>query len=153
MKKSIIYLIVSSLILICLIIYAIPKFSLAMYDESKVLKENTESDITYNDKINIYLFWGDGCPHCKALAKFLGTLSSKYTNYNLYTFEVWHNNDNVDLMNRMATSFNEKAEGVPYLIIGDKTFIGYSEDDNSAIKQAILDAYNSKYDAYQAMIK
>ena len=28
--------------------------------------KNTETDIkSSKDKLNIYIFWGDGCPHCK----------------------------------------------------------------------------------------
>lgn len=151
MKRSIIYLIISGLILIGLIIYSIPTFSFYLFDESKVLKENIETDILSNDKINVYLFWGKGCPHCKELAIFLHSLNSKYTNYNLYTFEVWHNNDNVELMSRFGTYFNESPEGVPYLIIGDKTFVGYSKEDNKDIEEAILNTYNSKFDAYDKM--
>jgi len=40
--------------------------------------KNTEADIKpSSDKLNIYVFWGDGCPHCKHLASFFGEKKSE----------------------------------------------------------------------------
>ena len=64
----------------------------------------TESDIkNSSDKVNIYIFWGDGCPHCKHLAEFFNEHRSEVEKMtNLYTLEVWKNSDNLTLMKNFS---------------------------------------------------
>ena len=47
-------------------------------------------------------------------------------------------------MSDVAKYFGEEVGGVPYIIIGEKTFSGYSERSNDAILKAILDAANDE---------
>ena len=44
--------------------------------------------------INIYLFHGQECPHCEEEREFLDTYLKKHTNVHLYSYEVWHDEDN-----------------------------------------------------------
>ena len=44
------------------------------------------------DDINIYFFWGNGCPHCEKEKIFLEKIKNKYSNVVVYDFEVWKNN-------------------------------------------------------------
>ena len=68
------------------------------------LVEQTASDIKYDkEKINVYFFWGKGCPHCEELITFLDSLSKEYDSYfDLYTLEVWYNEENNELMNKLV---------------------------------------------------
>lgn len=124
--------------------------------EVDLLKNMKASDITFDkDKINIYLFWGSGCPHCKELALFLKSLDQKYKDcYNLYTFEIWYNPDNEKLMNQFSDFINKKISGVPFLIIGEEIFTGYKTNNNEKIKEAIETQYNREvhYDIYKEII-
>ena len=116
----------------------------------------TESDIkSSEDKVNIYIFWGDGCPHCKHLAEFFNQHRSEVEKMaNLYTLEVWKNSDNLTLMKNFGKFLGETPKGVPYFIIGNKTFSGYSESDTKTQKQ-ILESIktesqkSTKTDKYQ----
>ena len=58
------------------------------------------SDIQFDDdKINFYVFWGDGCIHCEHLFAYLDEIWSDYSQYfNLYAFEIWSNEDNDKVM-------------------------------------------------------
>ena len=48
----------------------------------KINRNSTLSDITFqNDKINLYFFWGDGCPHCEELFSFLESIQNEYGKY------------------------------------------------------------------------
>ena len=38
---------------------------------------------------------------------------------NLYTYEVWENQENAEIMNRFVAALGEEAKGVPYTVIGD----------------------------------
>ena len=106
----------------------------------------TESDIkNSNDKVNIYIFWGDGCPHCKHLAEFFNEHKSEVEKMaNLYTFEVWKNSDNLTFMKNLGKFLGETPKGVPYFIIGNKTFSGYSESDTKT-KNQILETIKTEF--------
>lgn len=105
---------------------------------------NHESDIDLSsNKPNIYIFWGDGCPHCKALAKFISKLPAETKDkVNVYSFEVWSDKDNKAFMKKFGKYLGEDVSGVPFMVIGDKIFDGYSSGDTKTDQQ-ILDAINT----------
>jgi len=105
---------------------------------------NHESDIDLgSNKSNIYIFWGDGCPHCKALAKFISKLPAETKDkVNIYSFEVWGDKDNKTLMKNFGKYLGQDVRGVPFMVIGDKIFDGYSSGDTKTDQQ-ILDAINT----------
>ena len=119
--------------------------------EEGILKNNNVNDIKQNNKINIYIFWGYGCPHCSALGKYIETINDDYNKYyNLYTFEVWHNEDNAKLMQLFAKIMDKEADGVPFMIIGKTVFTGYTESYNDQITAAIKKEYKNTthYDVF-----
>lgn len=77
--------------------------------------------------LNIYLFWGNGCPHCAAEKEFLAEELPKYPSVKLNLYEIYYNQDNVELLQKVASSLDLNVNSVPFLIIGDKEFIGYSD--------------------------
>jgi thiol-disulfide isomerase/thioredoxin len=88
--------------------------------------------------INAYLFWGDGCPHCAKEKVYLSEVVADYPSLKLSTFEIYHSQDNVALMQNVAKKLDVNASGVPFLVIGDKSFVGYSEGvTDSEIKEQI----------------
>ena len=105
---------------------------------------NHESDIDLSsNKPNIYIFWGDGCPHCKALAKFISKLPAETKDkVNIYSFEVWGDKDNKTFMKNFGKFLGQDVSGVPFIVIGDKIFDGYSSGDTKTDQQ-ILDAINT----------
>ena len=99
-------------------------------------------------KANVYLFRGEGCPHCEeAIEWFDNTLSedeeySKY--YELVQYEVWYDEDNATLMDNVAKALGTEANGVPFIVIGDKYFSGFSASQSpDQIKAAIKAEYES----------
>ncbi len=105
---------------------------------------NHESDINLgSNKPNIYIFWGDGCPHCRALAKFISKLPAETKDkVNIYSFEVWSDKDNKSFMKKFGKYLGQDVSGVPFMVIGDKIFDGYSSGDTKTDQQ-ILDAINA----------
>lgn len=149
MKKKIVVLIT-----VILSISIVVLISNNMKDNKEIkLTDMTENNISYSkEKINIYLFYGEGCPHCEELKNYLNSLDNKEKSYfNIYTFEVWNNSTNQQFMKDSAKSLNKEVSGVPFLIIGNKTFEGYSESMNIKIKKAIETEYklNGKNDYYK----
>ncbi|MDD2495757.1 MAG: hypothetical protein PHE29_11270, partial [Tissierellia bacterium] len=86
------------------------------------LKSNAEEST-----VNMYLFYRDGCPHCADLEVALEEIKSKYPNLKVYRYEVGISFKNSTLMGKASNLLDANATGVPFTIIGTKTFIGYSE--------------------------
>ena len=85
------------LITVILSISIVVLISNNMKDNKEIkLTDMTENNISYSkEKINIYLFYGEGCPHCEELKNYLNSLDNKEKSYfDIYTFEVWNNNKN-----------------------------------------------------------
>ncbi len=142
------------LITVILSISIVVLISNNMKDNKEIkLTDMTENNISYSkEKINIYLFYGEGCPHCEELKNYLNSLDNKEKSYfNIYTFEVWNNSTNQQFMKDSAKYLNKEVSGVPFLIIGNKTFEGYNESMNIKIKKAIKTEYklNGKNDYYK----
>lgn len=90
-----------------------------------------------NDNITIYFFHGDGCPHCSEEDKFLSSLDNKYENIEIIKYEVWYNDENALLLNKVKDALNINSNGVPVTIIGTTPIVGYSEATASKIERAI----------------
>ena len=90
------------------------------------------------DKLNIYLFYGESCPHCKELEEFLEPYLKENENVILNKYEVWNNKDNQEKLNEVQKILNDNSSGVPYLIIGNNIITGYdSEITPERIKNTI----------------
>ena len=109
---------------------------------------NVQADETKEkDKINVYLFRGEGCPHCAEAEEWFDTLKddeeySKY--YILVDYEVWYDEDNAKLMDKVAEKLGTEANGVPFLVIGDKYYSGFAESMVDQIKTSIKEAYENE---------
>jgi len=64
-----------------------------------------QSSAAKQHKVVIYLFWGDGCPHCAAAKPFLNELTQRYANAELRAYEVWYVPKNQDIFKKKGTSF------------------------------------------------
>ena len=103
-------------------------------------KDYKETD----DQAVIYIFRGQGCGYCRKLLTYLNSISNEYGKYfKVVAFEVWNDSKNSALMTKVANLKGDSANGVPYYIIGDETFGGYSEEYNDRIINAIMDVYNN----------
>ncbi|MDO8601179.1 MAG: thioredoxin family protein [bacterium] len=91
------------------------------------------------DKTELIYFWGDGCPHCAKESKFLEQIKEKYPELAIIKYEVWYNTENQKLFTETAKGLGITQLGVPLTIIGDKYFIGYTDDQTTgkAIEEQI----------------
>lgn len=121
MKKNII------LLLIALITFIMPINTKALSNSYSDRVANIVNVKREDNKVNLYLFHGDGCPHCRDEKSWLEGIKREYKNkLNVYYFEVWYNADNVKLMDKVKEEFNVKESGVPLTIIGGKYFSGFN---------------------------
>lgn len=124
-------------------------------EENNNLQDVSLDNVMREDnKVNIYFFWGNGCPHCEKEFEFFESIKEKYGDYyNLYTFETWYNEENSKLIYTFAEAMEEELKGVPYTIIGNKSFIGFNESYKKNIIKTIESQYQNSYDVYFDKIK
>ncbi len=155
-------LFISITILLILIITAISFFTddtNSMKSNSKLInKKATVESIKFKEKkVNIYFFWGDGCPHCEEEYEFWDSIINDYKNKinKIYGLEVWKNKKNAKNMKKFAKFKGDEIKGVPYTIIGEKTFVGFDKSKKKLMKAAIDETYKNKnaYDIYREMSK
>lgn len=104
---------------------------------------NAEETTSENSKINVYIFRGEGCDFCASALSFFDSIEEEYGQYyNLVTYEVWKDVENAELLNQVAEYLNTTIKGVPFIIIGDKTYPGFQEAWGEEIKQDIVNEYN-----------
>ena len=96
--------------------------------------------------ITIYLFMGKGCPHCHEFLEYTrNTLLDKYQGkIKFEIYEVWNNTDNKLLFDKVCNYYSKKNCGVPYIIIGEKYVVGYTEKKNTDIDKFIEQEYNNE---------
>lgn len=118
-----------------------------------ILKNVDLSNYTENkDKVNIYVFRGGSCSHCLDAIVYFANIVNEYGNkFNLITYEVWTNQDNSNLMNEVAKVFSETVSGVPYIVIGDKTYSGFDETSMSSEIETIINEDYAKEDRFDVM--
>jgi glutaredoxin len=76
----------------------------------------------------IYFFWGDGCPHCAAAEPFLADLTEKYPSVEIRDFELWNHPENREPLIKMAAKFGFEPSAVPTIFIGERYWVGFSEE-------------------------
>ena len=79
-------------------------------------------------EINMYLFYGDGCPHCAELEAYLTPYLKKHKNVHLYKYEVWYNEENANKYVEVHELLNDGSSGIPYLVIGNTTLVGWNRE-------------------------
>ncbi|MFP4423943.1 MAG: glutaredoxin domain-containing protein [Candidatus Woesearchaeota archaeon] len=87
-----------------------------------------------NDSTKVYFFWMEGCPHCASEKPFLEELEEKYPHMELKSFEA---NENVQLFKQVAGAYGTTARSVPATFIGDKHWVGFSEDMEPEIERKV----------------
>ena len=129
------------LLIIILLIILSPIYTLAIsnnYQDKTALITNTQIE---DNKINLYLFYGEECPHCEKERIWLNEIKDDYKDtLNIYYFEVWHNKDNLLLAEKIMEEYEIKKLSVPLTIVGEKYFIGY--DDDGVISSRIENQIN-----------
>lgn len=88
-------------------------------------------------EVNLYLFHGDGCPHCAKEREYLKTLEKEYEQLNVHLYEVWYDEDNQELMEKVKTALNSTTNYVPLTVIGSEYTVGFNDSTKSTIKKNI----------------
>jgi len=89
------------------------------------------------EKVILYFFWGDGCPHCAKEEIYLEALKKKYPQLEVKSYEVWHNRSNALFFSRMAEAAGIQSTGVPVTFINTEVFAGFDDRKAQEIENRI----------------
>lgn len=121
-----------------LLLVAVMLFPVVAFAEGEEV--TTAADESDNRAI-VYFFHGDGCPHCAEAEEWFESIQEEYgSKFRIQAYEVWNDTDNAALMDKVAKFRNDEATGVPYIICGDKSWIGFDENQMASEIKAQIDA-------------
>lgn len=138
-------------------------FSVFANSEESNSNDNVESSEGSNDesndessddrKVNVYFFHGDGCPHCAEAEEFFDSIEEEYGSlFNLVAYETWYDEKNAKMLDKIAEARGENITGVPYILIGNKSWPGYGADSSDGIIEQIRKEYETPVsDRYDIM--
>ena len=130
MKNKILIIFLAFFLLVLPISISASSYSDKIYD---IVGEKESTDIT------VYFFYSSSCPHCAKENEFLDSLQNTYSNVLIRRYEVTGNKNNSNYLNIVKDRMNVTTPGVPFTVIGDHYFQGYSEGIGVKIKSVIKD--------------
>ena len=118
-------------------------------EEATATEEVTAAEDTTaaSNEVNVYFFRGEGCPHCEEAEQWFQSIEAEYGSYfKIVDYETWYNEENADLMEKVAKVRGEEASGVPYIIVGDKSWNGFTEEYGEEILSQIQTVFAQNVD-------
>ncbi len=125
-------------LLLVLVSLLILPFGVFAEEESEESKEESK-------EVTVYFFRGQGCSHCAEAEAWFKSIEEEYgSKFEIKDYETWYNEENSELMGKVAKARGEEdsATGVPYIIIGDQSWIGFDQ----AYEQEMIDKINALYE-------
>lgn len=130
-------------LVVLLAIFLVLPFGVFAEDENNTTNESETTASNDDKKVNLYLFRGEGCPHCAEAEEWFDSIKGKYGDYfKVVDYEVWNDEDNAKLMEKVAKLRKEDVSGVPYIIIGDKSWNGFDESYEDEMIDQIKSVYS-----------
>lgn len=85
------------------------------------------------DKITIYFFHSNTCPHCRAEKPFLAKLEKKYDWLTVRALEINERKNNL-LWQKVGLKLKARTGSVPFTVIGDQYIVGYLNEATTGEK-------------------
>jgi cytochrome c biogenesis protein CcdA/thiol-disulfide isomerase/thioredoxin len=94
-------------------------------------------------EVSLYLFWGQGCPHCEDQLPFIAGLERDYPALTVYRHEVWRDREHRALFHDMARAHGLRPGSVPMLFVGGRAWVGDSPAIRREVEAAVLGCISS----------
>ena len=109
-------------------------------------EESTTTDDAATEEskeVKIYFFHGNGCGFCANAEAWFEEIEDEYGDkFEVVEYEVWYNEENSKLMAAVGEVRKETPGGVPYIIIGNQSWDGFSDE----YKDSIISKIESEYE-------
>jgi hypothetical protein len=90
--------------------------------------------------LDLYVFWGQGCPHCEAQQPFLAALEARHPGLVVHSHEVWRDPTHRPAFEMLARMHGIEAGAVPTVFVGGQAFIGDAPHTRQAIEAVVAAA-------------
>lgn len=125
-----------------------PFANVSAASKKKVTTTKTTTTVALDENaVTINVFYRTTCPHCQELHEFLAGLkaSKEYASkINIVDYEVVTSEENAELMEKVGDYFDFAVDGVPFYVIGEKYYSGYTSSFDDQIKEQIDKLYKDK---------
>jgi len=111
------------------------------------------SVLAKDKEVTLYLFHGDGCPHCKEEMEYLKTIEKKYKDLKIVKYEVWYDKENSELLKRVQDTFKITTKGVPTNVIGSTVITGFGSSTGKTIERAVEYYQENDYEDIVSQVK
>lgn len=113
----------------------------------------SNNEASEEKRVTVYLFRGEGCPHCEHAIEFFQSIIDDYPYLDIISYEVWDNKNNEELMNAVSEELGiEVSISVPLIVIGNNyARRGFSDNTGNLIIQEIENAYQN--DNYEDVVE
>ena len=92
--------------------------------------------IKAEEKVRLYLFYSETCPHCKSEEALLEDLKEKYKYLEVYTYEV-SDSKTTELLSKVFDKLEYTTSSVPFTVIGSVHYTGYNTNVGYKIEDTI----------------
>lgn len=93
------------------------------------------------DKVRMFVFWGEGCPHCDEQKPFLRELEDRYPELEIREFEVFRTDAHHQLFIALSVVHGIEPGSVPTTFVGGNAWVGdgpqIRREMEAAIRQEI----------------
>jgi cytochrome c biogenesis protein CcdA/glutaredoxin len=89
-------------------------------------------------KVEVDMFYGVGCPYCAKMELFLDGLTANNTHLQVNKYEI---NQNINLFFELAAQYNfdvGETVKIPVVFVHEKVFVGYNEEIANSLKDYVL---------------
>ena len=104
--------------------------------------------VTDHEKVNIYLFRGEGCTHCYDFLTYFSKNYKQFKNYfNIVSYETYNDANNKvlkDKVNDYLETIEKNRGSVPLILVGSWHTLGFVESDGIEIIKEALKAYEDE---------
>lgn len=97
------------------------------------------------NEVNIYFFHSNSCDICNQEKIYLEALKQRYPNMRIYSYEI-HDSVNFELMQKAKKLYQETRSGVPYTVIGDSSYLGFSQNNKALFQRKVYEYSKNAYE-------
>jgi cytochrome c biogenesis protein CcdA/glutaredoxin len=96
-----------------------------------------QSDDERPGRIEVVVFYGEGCPYCARELAFLAELEAREPLLDVVAYEVWNDEQNRELFRTTAASHDIEPQAVPTTFLGDSVWVGFDSTVQRQIEEAV----------------
>lgn len=96
------------------------------------------------NEVNVYFFHSNECDVCSQEKAYLDALKQRYPNMRIYSYEISDSNNNA-LMLKAKSMYNETKTGVPFTVIGDSAYLGFSQANKALFQKKVYEYSKKSY--------